>query len=116
MATLLETDGHEVTILDVDPSSFGRLARTFRGNALLGDGTDEDSLRRAGIEGVDAFIALSEMENRNIMAAQIAKHVFKIPKVICRIYDPIREDLYRTLGLDTICPTTILAQSIKQKL
>ena len=116
LAGLLESDGHEVTILDVDPSSFTRLARTFKGNALLGDGTDEDSLRRAGIEEADAFVALTEGDNINIMAAQIAKHVFNIPKVICRIYDPIREELYRTLGLDTVCPTTLLAQSLKQML
>lgn len=116
LAGLLEDNGHEVTVLDVDPLSFGKLAHTFKGNALLGDGTDEDALRRAGIEEADAFVALTEGDNINIMAAQIAKHVFKIPKVICRIYDPIREELYRTLGLNTICPTTTLAQSLKQML
>lgn len=116
LAGLLEDNGHEVTVLDVDPLSFGKLAHTFKGNALLGDGTDEDALRRAGIEEADAFVALTEGDNTNIMAAQIAKHVFKIPKVICRIYDPIREELYRTLGLNTICPTTTLAQSLRQML
>ena len=116
LASLLETDGYEVTLLDVDPSSFGKLSHTFRGEALLGDGTDEDSLRRAGIEGMDAFIALTEGDNSNIMAAQIAKSVFNVPKVICRVYDPIREELYRELGLDTVCPTTLLAESLRHKL
>ena len=116
LASLLEIDGHEVTLLDVDSSSFGKLSHTFRGNALLGDGTDEDSLRRAGIEGMDAFIALTEGDNCNIMAAQIAKSVFNVPKVICRVYDPIREELYRELGLDTVCPTTLLAESLRKRL
>lgn len=116
LASLLDVDGHEVTIIDIDPSSFSKLTHTFRGNALLGDGTDEDSLRRAGIEEADVFVALSDWENRNIMAAQIAKHVFNVNKVICRIYDPIREEMYRGLGLDTVCSTTVLAESIRRKL
>jgi trk system potassium uptake protein TrkA len=116
LASLLETDGHEVTLLDVDPSGFSKLAHTFRGNALLGDGTDEDSLRRAGIQGMDAFIALTEDDNTNIMAAQIAKSVFNVPKVVCRVYDPTREQLYRELGLDTVCPTALIAESARKRL
>ncbi len=116
LASLLEADGHEVTLLDVDPSSFAKLPHTFRGNALLGDGTDEDSLRRAGIEEMDAFMALTEADNTNIMAAQIAKSVFNVPKVVCRVYDPTREQLYRELGLDTVCPTTLLAEALRKRL
>jgi trk system potassium uptake protein TrkA len=116
LASLLEAGGHEVTLLDVDPSGFSKLAHTFRGNALLGDGTDEDSLRRAGIQEMDAFIALTEYDNANIMAAQIAKSVFKVPKVVCRIYDPTREELYRDLGLDTVCPTALIAETVMKRL
>jgi trk system potassium uptake protein TrkA len=116
LASLLETDGHEVTLLDVDPSGFSKLPHTFRGNALLGDGTDEDSLRRAGIQEMDAFIALTEDDNTNIMAAQIAKSVFNVPKVVCRVYDPTREQLYRELGLDTVCPTALVAESVRKRL
>jgi len=116
LASLLERDGHEVTLLDVDASSFSKLPHTFRGNALLGDGTDEDALRRAGIEGMDAFAALTEADNTNIMAAQIAKSVFNVPKVVCRVYDPTREELYRELGLDTVCPTALIAESVIKRL
>lgn len=116
LAALLETDGHEVTVLDIDPSSFGKLPHTFRGNALLGDGTDEDSLRRADIEKTDAFIALTAGDNTNIMASQIAKSVFKVSKVVCRVYDPTREELYRELGLDTICPTALIAETVRKRL
>jgi len=116
LAYILEADGHEVTLLDVDPSAFGKLHHTFRGNALLGDGTDEDSLHRASIEKMDAFIALTQADNTNIMAAQIAKSVFNVPKVVCRVYDPTREELYQQLGLDTICPTALVAESVKERL
>ena len=116
LATLLDKDGHQVTLLDVKPSSFDRLARSFKGNALLGDGTDEDSLKRAGIVEADAFVAVTQGDNRNVMAAQIAKRIFNVPKVVCRIYDPGREELYRALGLDTFCPTTTVALELKHKL
>ena len=113
LAALLEEDGHKVTILDIEPYSFRRLPSNFRGIALVGDGTDEDSLKKAGIEEADAFVAVTQGDNRNVMAAQIAKHIFNVPKVVCRIYDPLRQELYHTLGLETISPTTVAAQLLK---
>ncbi len=116
LAALLDSEGHTVTILDVDAYSFRRLSSEFNGTALLGNGIDEDTLKRAGIEEADAFIVVTQGDNRNIMAAQIAKHIFNVPKVICRIYDPLRQELYSTLGLEAISPTTIFAQILKEKL
>ena len=116
LAALLEKDGHEVIVLDINAGSFSRLAPTFKGTALLGDGTDEDSLRKAGVEKADAFVAVTAGDNRNVMAAQIARHIFKVPKVICRIYDPLREEVYRTLGFEAFSPTTVFAQLVKEKL
>ena len=116
LAALLDSEGHQVTVLDVNSGSFRRLVPTFKGTALLGDGTDEDSLRKAGIEEADAFVAVTQGDNRNVMAAQIAKHIFNVPKVICRIYDPLREELYQTLGLDAVSPTTVFAQLLREKL
>lgn len=116
LAALLDSEEHQVTILDVNSGSFRRLIPTFKGTALLGDGTDEDSLRKAGIEEADAFVAVTQGDNRNVMAAQIAKHIFNVPKVICRIYDPLREELYQTLGLDAVSPTMVLAQLLREKL
>jgi len=110
LAAMLDEDGHKVTILDREPHSFTRLPANFQGKALVGDGTDEDSLRRAGIEEADVFVAVTQGDNRNVMAAQIAKHVFNVPKVVCRIYDPLREELYHILGLETISPTTVGAK------
>lgn len=114
LAAMLDEDGHKVTVLDVEPYSFRRLASTFKGTALVGDGTDEDSLRKAGIEEADAFVAVTQGDNRNVMAAQIAKHMFNVPKVVCRIYDPLREEMYRALGLETMSPTKVGAQLLKK--
>ena len=116
LAILLDKENHKVTTLDVNVDSFRRLPPEFKGKALLGNGMDENILKKAGIEEADAFIAVTQGDNRNIMAAQIAKHIFKVPKVICRIYDPLRRDLYSMLGLDALSPTTIFAQMLKEKL
>ena len=113
LAALLDEEGHKVTILDIEPYSFRRLPSSFNGTPLVGDGTDEDYLKRAGIEEADAFVAVTQGDNRNVMAAQIAKHSFNVPKVVCRIYDPLREELYHTLGLETISPTTIGAKLLR---
>ena len=115
LAALLEEAGHKVTILDRDAYSFHRLPSSFNGTPLVGDGTDEESLKKAGIEEADAFVAVTQGDNRNVMAAQIAKDVFNVPKVVCRIYDPLREEIYHTLGLDTISPTKVGAQLLRDK-
>ena len=116
LAGLLDADGHAVTILDTDAYSFRRLPPKFGGTALIGNGINEEALKRAGIEEADAFVAVTQGDNRNVMATQIAKHIFNVPKVICRIYDPLRQELYSTLGLETVSPTTVFAQILKEKL
>ncbi len=116
LAALLEADGHSVTVLDTNADSFRRLPANFKGTALIGNGLDQGALKRAGIEKADAFVSVTQGDNRNVMAAQIAKHIFAVPKVVCRIYDPLRRDLYQTLGLETISPTTVFAQMLKEKL
>jgi trk system potassium uptake protein TrkA len=116
LASLLDKEKHKVTILDNDAYSFRRLPPDFNGTALLGNGIDQEVLKRAGIEKTDAFFALTQGDNRNVMAAQIAKHIFNVPRVICRIYDPLRQELYSTLGLEAFSPTTIFAQILKEKL
>ncbi|MFC1977641.1 potassium channel family protein [Chloroflexota bacterium] len=116
LAGLLNDDGHAVTILDTDVYSFRRLPPDFNGTPLVGNGIDEESLKKAGIEEADAFFALTQGDNRNVMAAQIAKHIFNVPRVICRIYDPLRQELYSTLGLEAISPTTVFAKILKETL
>ncbi len=116
LAELLDADGHAVTILDTDAYSFRKLPPTFRGTALIANGTDEEALKRAGIEEADVFVVLTQGDNRNVMAAQIAKHIFNVPKIVCRIYDPLRQEMYSSLGIETISPTTIFARILKEKL
>lgn len=107
LASRLEQAGHDVAIIDVSNDAFQRLDPKFKGERIQGNGIDEEVLRRAGIESAEAFAAVTNGDNRNIMASQIAREIFHIKKVICRIYDPLREKTYQELGLETICPTII---------
>jgi trk system potassium uptake protein TrkA len=117
VATTLDREGHEVSVLDVNSHQFTRfLPESFGGRRIIGNGIDEDALRRAGIEEADAFVAVTQGDNRNVMAAQIAKHIFGVERVVCRIYDPIREEMYHSLGLRTISPTKIGARLLREAL
>jgi trk system potassium uptake protein TrkA len=115
LANLLDAAGHNVTVMDVDAYSFRRLSPDYKGQSLVGNGTDMEVLKKAGIAGTEVFIAVTQGDNRNIMAAEMAKNIFNVPRVICRIYDPLREEIFKTLGLETICPTTILADILKKR-
>ena len=101
-----------MTVVDVNAVSFRRLTPDFKGDTVLGTGIDEDVLKSAGIEAADTFIAVTNLDNRNIMAGQIARTMYGVGKVIVRIYDPVREDTYRRLGLSTVCPTTTISALI----
>lgn len=120
VALELSVEGEEVILIDRDPASLnkaaarGLLASDFKGTVVVGDGCDAELLRRAGIEGADVFIAVTEGDNRNIMAAQIAQHVFKVPRVVARIYDPIREAAYQKMGLSSFCPTIEGSRQIRE--
>ena len=110
LANILDQAGHEVSVIDFSSEAFQRLSPDFKGETIPGNGVDEEVLIRAGIREADAFAAVTNGDNRNIMASQIAKEIFKVKKVVCRIYDPIREETYRELGLETISPTKVGAQ------
>jgi trk system potassium uptake protein TrkA len=112
LADLLAGDGHEVIILDQTSDAFRRLSPSFSGQALRGDGTDESVLRRAGAEGADWFLALTNGDNRNILAAQLASQTFGIRNVVCKINDPVRAQAYATLGVNTVDRTTMMIDSI----
>ncbi len=113
LARRLDSEGNDVTIIDRASESFARLGSDFQGKMVLGTGIDEDILRRAGIEKADAFVAVTNGDNTNAMASEIAKLVFNVPHVVARLYDPVREDTYHTLGLmETVCPTIIGSDKI----
>ena len=116
LAGLLDAEGHHVTVLDIDSYSFRRLPPGYKGRALVGNGIDEEALKRAGIEQADAFVSVTQGDNRNIMGAQIARHIFGVKRVVCRIYDPLRQEMYEALGLESLSPTTFFADLLKKKL
>lgn len=116
LARRLQEDGHGVTVVDKDNTAFARLGPGFGGKLVVGTGIDEDVLRRAGIAQADIFIAVTNWDNTNVMAAQVAREVFGIRRVICRIYDHLREEIYRELGLETVCPTLLSANHILKSL
>lgn len=113
LAQLMEAEGHEVSIIDSHMEAFERLPETFKGETVLGTGIDGDVLKAAGIEGADSFAAVTNYDNTNIMACQIAKEIYGVPHVLARIYDPGRESLYHELGLETICPTTLVSTTAR---
>ncbi|HET8776959.1 MAG TPA: TrkA family potassium uptake protein [Candidatus Limnocylindria bacterium] len=112
VAAELDTRGENVTVIDTSQRAFERLPTTFKGETVRGSGTDEDVLRGAGAEQADVVMALTEGDNRNALAAQLAKHRFGVPRVIAKINDPLRGETYRALGLETICRTIILGDAL----
>jgi trk/ktr system potassium uptake protein len=112
IASQLADDGHDVVILDTTTESFRRLAPGFSGQALRGDGTDTSVLERAGAGEAEWFLAMTNGDNRNILAAQLARQTFGIPNVLCKINDPVRSKAYATLGIDTINRTEMMLDSI----
>src|SRR5579863_785649 len=116
LAKLLVAEGHEVTVVDENPAAFKRLGTRFTGQVELGTGIDAEVIRRAGGDTADGFASTTNGDNRNVMAALIAQRLFNIKKVVARIYDPPRGKLYRELGIETVCPTTVGAQLIRDML
>jgi trk system potassium uptake protein TrkA len=112
LAEAFDNAGNEVVILDITTRAFDRLSDEFKGQALRGDGTDEDVLRRAGAEGADVFLALTEGDNRNVMAAQLAMENLHVGKAVAKINDPVRAAAYADLGIATVCRTTMLTDAI----
>lgn len=115
LAKLLASEGHNVVVIDRNPASFDRLGRTFNGITLVGNGFDIESLKTAGVAQAHAFCAVTNGDNTNLVAAQVAKKIFNVPKVIVRVYDPSRANIYKALGLDVISGTILFAAMIRDK-
>jgi trk/ktr system potassium uptake protein len=112
LAEAFDNGGNEVIVLDTSTRAFDRLSGEFKGQAIRGDGTDEDVLRKAGAERADAFLALTEGDNRNVMAAQVAMEKLSVGRALAKINDPVRAAAYAELGIATICRTTMLTDAI----
>ena len=113
VSLLLDSMGHKVTVIDHrDTDALVRLGPGFKGRVINGLGFDENILREAGITQADAFIAASSTDNANIVGARIAKNIYKVPRVVARLFDPRRAEIYQRLGLKTISTTTMGAERI----
>ena len=116
VAEVINSRGEMVLIKQTsDRQDAGKIINPIGGHVSAGE-SNEDALKRAGIEEADIFLSLTQGDNRNVLAAQIAKHIFNVPRVVCRIYDPLRAEMYSTLGLEIISPTIVFAQLLKDKL
>lgn len=116
LAKLLSNEGHDVVVIDKAQSSFDRLSGDFNGITLVGNGFDIALLKQAGIERADAFCAVTNGDNTNLISAQVAKRIFKVSKVIARVYDPQRAHIYAALGLDIISGTILFAAMLRDKI
>lgn len=114
LARLMDGEGHDVTMIDIDQEALNRLGAPFRGKKVRGIGFDQVVLLKAGIDRADAFAATSSSDNANIVAARIARNIFKVPKVVARIYDPRTAEMYERLGLRTISSTVWGAERFRE--
>lgn len=112
LANVLSKMGHDVSIVDPDEERFSNLSDEFAGYTVTGVPIDQDVLRKAGIEGCEALAAVSNDDNMNVMVCQIASEIFHVPKVLARIYDPARGDVFSHFGLHTVCPTNLSVDAL----
>ncbi len=116
LATFLSEEGHDVAIIDKNADSFRRLGSTFNGLTIKGLGFDQDILREGGIEKADVFAAVTDLDNTNMMAVEVATKIFDVPRAIARLYNPNRSLTYQKLGLEFICGTTMLAEKLLESI
>jgi trk system potassium uptake protein TrkA len=112
VSLLLAGQGHDVTVIDHDANALARLGPDFKGRVVRGIGFDRNVLTEAGVDTAEGFIAASSSDNANIVAARIARNIFRVPRVVARLYDPVRAEVYQRLGLTTISSTQWGAERI----
>lgn len=110
LANRLSGKGHSVVVIDVSESSFGNLSPEFSGFSIVGDATEMSVLKSSRLDKADVFIATTRDDNVNLMISQIAKKIFHVPKVMARIFDPKRENIYAGFDIEAICPTVVAVE------
>lgn len=111
LANRLSQMGHSLVIIDQRERAFEKLSMDFSGFKILGDATEQAILKQAQIDQANYLFACTTQDNVNLMVAQIAHKIYRVPKVIARIYDPVRELIYREFGIETISPTHLTANA-----
>ncbi len=115
LANMLSDNGSNVCVIDRNPDAFANVGRNFNGSLLQGIGFDEETLIRAGIEECDVVAAVTQLDNTNLMVAEVASRLFGVPHVITRLYNPDRERAYMQLGIDYVCGTSLVAEEVFSK-
>src|SRR5215467_13658937 len=116
IAHILEDQGHSVAVIDQDAEAFRRLRPGFKGSKITGIGFDRDVLAEAGIEHADAFAAVSSGDNSNVISARVARESFNVERVVARIYDPRRAEVYQRLGIPTVATVRWTADQMLRKI
>ena len=116
LADQLSDEGHDVVVIDVDDAAFHRIGARFNGESLVGDVTDKDLMVRAGIERADALAAVTQSDNSNLMAVQIARELFGVPHTVARLFNPQREPSYRKMGIRYVSETSMIVAAIRSDL
>jgi trk system potassium uptake protein TrkA len=116
IAHILEAQGHSVSVIDRDPEAFRKLSSGFKGTRITGIGYDREVLAQAGIERADGFAAISSGDNSNVIAARVARESFGVQRVVARIYDPRRADVYQRLGIPTVATVRWTADQMLRRL
>ena len=114
LAAEFDAEGHDVSVIDFQPSAFRLLPTDFHGRMIVGNGVDRDVQSEAGGDGADIFLALANGDNRNAMAAQVAKHLLGVRRVVARVFDPERAEVYRELGVEAVNPTVVVSNLVRQ--
>lgn len=112
LASVLDLQGHDIVVIENDPEHLDLLDDSFEGMIVQGNPIDLDVMKSAGIEGCDYVLCLSQSDNQNLMASQIARKIFHVQYIIARVLDPVKASAYEALGIDTICPTTLSFEAI----
>ena len=115
LANMLSDNGSNVCVIDRNVDAFANLGRNFNGSTIQGVGFDEDVLIRAGVEECDVLAAVTQLDNTNLMCAEVANHLFGVPHVISRLYNPDHERAYMQLGIDYVCGTSLVAEDVFSK-
>lgn len=106
LAQSLSKAGHTVTVIDSDAAAFAKLGPDFKGETIEGIGFDRDVLAEAQIERTDALAAFTAGDDSNAVIARMAREIYRVPKVVARIYDREKAEIYRQLGIRTLSSTT----------
>ena len=116
LANRMSREGHGVVIIDNDETAFNALTLDYSGFRMVGDAVEFAVLKKSRIDQADVVIAVTRDDNLNLMVSQISKNIFHVPRIIARVYDPKRAEIYRSFGIEIVCPTLIEYNSFSKML